>query len=59
MVNPYDTDAAAVVLAQALGMQADEQRDRMRRLRSVVAEFSAWRWAAQILSDAARLRKKR
>jgi trehalose 6-phosphate synthase len=59
MVNPYDTDAAAVVLAQALGMQADEQRDRMRRLRSVVAEFSAWRWGAQILSDAARLRKKR
>jgi len=58
-VNPYDTDEAAAVLAQALAMTRDEQRDRMRRMRSVVAEFSAWRWAAQILSDAARLRKER
>jgi trehalose 6-phosphate synthase len=58
-INPYDTDEAAAVLSQALAMTADEQRDRMRRMRSVVAEFSAWRWAAQILSDAARLRKER
>jgi trehalose 6-phosphate synthase len=59
MINPYDTDEAAAVLAQALAMPAEEQRNRMRSLRSVVAEFSAWRWAAQILSDAARLRKGR
>jgi trehalose 6-phosphate synthase len=59
IVNPYDTDAAASVLARALTMPADEQQERMRRLRSVVAEFSAWRWAAHILSDAARLRRER
>jgi trehalose-6-phosphate synthase len=47
------------VLGQALAMSAAEQRDRMRRMRAVVAEFSAWRWVAQILSDAARLRKER
>jgi trehalose 6-phosphate synthase len=58
-VNPYDIDDAASVLARALTMSADEQADRMRRLRSVVAEFSAWRWAAQVLSDAARLRRER
>jgi trehalose 6-phosphate synthase len=57
MLNPYDIDAAASLLARALTMGADEQRDRMRRMRAVVAEFSAWRWAAQILSDAARLRR--
>jgi trehalose 6-phosphate synthase len=57
MLNPYDIDAAAALLARALTMGADEKRDRMRRMRTVVAEFSAWRWAAQILSDAARLRR--
>jgi trehalose-6-phosphate synthase len=55
-LNPYDVDDAAAVLARALTMSSDEQRDRMARLRSVVADFSAYRWAAQILSDAARLR---
>ena len=57
IVNPYDTDAAASVLARALAMPAAEQRERMRRLRSVVGEYSAWRWAAHVLSDAARLRR--
>jgi trehalose 6-phosphate synthase len=55
-LNPYDVDDAAAVLARALTMSDDEQHDRMARLRSVVADFSAYRWAAQILSDAARLR---
>lgn len=55
-LNPYDVDDAAAVLARALAMSRDDQRDRMQRLRSVVADFSAYRWAAQILSDAARLR---
>jgi trehalose 6-phosphate synthase len=59
ILNPYDVDGAASVLARALTMGDDEQTDRMRRLRAVVAEFSAWRWAAQILSDAARLRRQR
>ncbi len=59
ILNPYDVDGAASVLARALTMAEDEQTDRMRRLRAVVAEFSAWRWAAQILSDAARLRRQR
>ena len=58
-VNPYDVDDAASVLARALTMSDEEQTDRMRRMRSVVAEFSAWRWAAHILSDAARLRRER
>jgi trehalose 6-phosphate synthase len=59
VLNPYDIDGAASVLARALTMADDEQAERMRRLRAVVAEFSAWRWAAQILSDAARLRRQR
>ena len=58
-VNPYDVDDAASILARALTMSDEEQADRVRRMRSVVAEFSAWRWAAHILSDAARLRRER
>jgi trehalose 6-phosphate synthase len=59
ILNPYDIDGTASVLARAVTMPAEEQIERMRRLRAVVAEFSAWRWAAQILSDAARLRRQR
>jgi len=59
IMNPYDVDGAASVLARALTMPSGEQAERMRRLRLVVAEFSAWRWAAHILSDAARLRRER
>ena len=59
ILNPYDIDAAASVLARALTMTDDEQSTRMRRMRAVVAEFSAWRWAAQILSEAGRLRRER
>ena len=58
-INPYDIDDAASVIARALTMNDEEQAERMRRMRSVVAEFSAWRWAAHILSDAARLRRER
>jgi trehalose 6-phosphate synthase len=59
IVNPYDIDDAAHVLAEALSMGEDEQATRMRDLRSVVAEFSAYRWAGQMLADAARLRQAR
>jgi trehalose-6-phosphate synthase len=37
-------------------MPDKEQAARMRMLRSVVAEFNAYRWAADMLADAARLR---
>jgi trehalose 6-phosphate synthase len=58
-INPYDVDEAASVIARALTMNEEEQGDRMRRMRSIVAEFSAWRWAAHLLGDAARLRRER
>ena len=55
IVNPYDVDACAEALAEALVMPADEQRRRMRAMRSIVAQFNTYRWAADILTDAARL----
>ena len=37
---------------------ADEQRERMRSMRRLVAEFNVYRWAGRMLVDAAELRRK-
>ena len=52
LVNPYDIDGSADILAGALEMDADEQGNRMRRLRRAVARHDAHRWASDVLSDA-------
>jgi len=39
-------------------MPEAEQRDRMRLMRGLVAEFNVYRWAGRMLLDAARLRRK-
>ncbi len=40
-------------------MPADEQRDRMRLMRSVVRDFNVYRWAGCMLLDAAAMRQRR
>ncbi len=56
IVNPYAIDDSARALAHALSMPDEEQSNRMRGMRSVVAEFNGYRWAGEMLADAARLR---
>jgi trehalose 6-phosphate synthase len=56
VVNPYDLDEASAALARALSMTPAEQRDRMRAMRSLIAEFNVYRWAGRMLADAARVR---
>jgi trehalose 6-phosphate synthase len=58
IVNPYDTTAMASTLARALLMPQQEQRDRMRLMRELIRERNVYRWAAQMLMDASRLRKR-
>jgi trehalose 6-phosphate synthase len=58
IVNPYDLDEASSALAAALGMSAEEQGDRMRSMRTFLAEFNVYRWAGRMLVDAARLRSR-
>ena len=53
IVNPYDSDECAAALHLALSMPAAEQRDRMRLMRGLVAEFNVYRWAGRMLLDAA------
>ncbi len=59
IVNPYDADQCAAALRLALEMPADEQRDRMRLMRSVVRDFNVYRWAGCMLLDAAAMRQRR
>ena len=58
IVNPYDTTAMASTLERALLMPQQEQRDRMRLMRELIRERNVYRWAAQMLMDASRLRKR-
>jgi trehalose 6-phosphate synthase len=58
IVNPYDLDEAASAMAAALLMKPEDQRDRMRAMRGLVAEFNVYRWAGRMLVDAARLRRR-
>jgi trehalose 6-phosphate synthase len=56
IVNPYDLDASAQALAAALEMSPEEQTERMRAMRSLVADWNVYRWAGRMLVDASRLR---
>jgi trehalose 6-phosphate synthase len=58
VVNPYDLEGVADTLRAALVMSAVEQRERMRALRTHVAEYNVYRWAGLMLLDAARLRQR-
>ncbi|WP_202801949.1 alpha,alpha-trehalose-phosphate synthase (UDP-forming) [Rhodovulum sp. PH10] len=58
IVNPYDTHSMGNTIDEALRMPAEEQRDRMRLMRDLVQQRNVYRWAAQMLLDAARLRKR-
>jgi trehalose 6-phosphate synthase/phosphatase len=50
VVNPYDVDAVADAIQQALTMDNAERHARMRRLRAQVVEHDVHRWADSFLS---------
>jgi trehalose 6-phosphate synthase len=58
IVNPYDTQELASAIDVALRMPAAEQRERMRLMRQQVRERNVYRWAGQMLIDAARVRQR-
>jgi len=49
IINPYDVDAFAAALVQAIEMTGDEQVTRMRAMRKVVAGRNVFNWASDIL----------
>jgi trehalose 6-phosphate synthase len=55
LINPYDVEESARALEEALTMPADEQAERMRRMRAQVLDNNIYRWAGMLLSEASRL----
>ena len=58
IVNPYDTHGMAEAIGLALRMDPAAQRERMREMRELVRQRNVYRWAGQMLLDAARLRRR-
>jgi len=56
IVNPYDLEEASWAMERAAMMPPEEQAERMRAMRAVVAEHNVYRWAGRMLLDAAQLR---
>ncbi|HEU4621307.1 MAG TPA: trehalose-6-phosphate synthase [Burkholderiaceae bacterium] len=56
IVNPYHIEQVADALYQAVTMSVEEQRVRMRSLRTLVKDFNIYRWAGRMLLDASRER---
>jgi trehalose 6-phosphate synthase/phosphatase len=54
IVNPYDQQAVADALRDALAMPQDERCDRMEAMRDRVMRHDARAWAGQFLTDLAR-----
>jgi trehalose 6-phosphate synthase len=59
IVNPYDIEQSAAAMHLALNMSPEEQRARMRSMRTLVQDFNVYRWAGRMLLDAARMRHRR
>jgi trehalose 6-phosphate synthase/phosphatase len=51
IVNPYDVDAVATAIAEALVVSPDEARRRMGPMRQRVMRFDAARWAKNFVDD--------
>ena len=49
---------AQSVLEQYKALPLEEQRDRMRSMRSILVQYNVYRWAGRMLMDAARLRNQ-
>jgi len=56
LVNPYDTDQMAEAIYRAMMLTPEEQADRMSRMREILEENNIYRWAADMISELARLR---
>ncbi|MBI4597538.1 MAG: trehalose-6-phosphate synthase [Candidatus Omnitrophica bacterium] len=56
IVNPYDIDQTADAIHAALTMDEAKQRARMERMRQTIHERNIYRWAADLVSELARIR---
>jgi alpha,alpha-trehalose-phosphate synthase [UDP-forming] len=55
LVNPFSIEECANAYREALQMQPDERRRRMRKMRETVEHNNVYRWAGKFLSDLAKI----
>jgi trehalose-6-phosphate synthase len=55
LVNPYDFDATADAIRDALEMPHAERTRRMARMRALVREHNIYRWAGQLVGELAQV----
>jgi trehalose 6-phosphate synthase len=56
LVNPYDIEETADAIFTAITMEAEQQRERMSRMRGTIRENNVYRWAGELITPLARLR---
>lgn len=56
LVNPYDIEQVADAIHYALAMNPEEQKARMTRMHEALEENNVYHWAADLVSELARLR---
>jgi len=56
IVSPYDIEQMADAIKQALEMEPEEQKARMKRMREIVKDHNVYRWAAELIAGLAQIR---
>jgi trehalose 6-phosphate synthase len=56
LINPYDTEQTADAIRYAVEMDADEQLDRMRRMRDTLRQHNIYRWTANLVRELSQIR---
>ncbi len=56
IINPYDIGQTSDSVKQALDMPLDEQKHRMRNMRSVLKDKNVFKWAADIVGELTQMR---
>lgn len=58
LINPYDIEECAETLRRAITMPKEERRQRIMAMREHIRQWNIYRWAAQMMTDAAEVRDK-
>jgi alpha,alpha-trehalose-phosphate synthase [UDP-forming] len=55
LVNPFNVEQMAAAMHDALTMPPEEQRRRMRKMRTQILEHNIYRWAGRLLSEVGKI----
>lgn len=56
IINPYDVGQTAEAIKSALEMPAEEQIEKMQRMRNTLKDHNIYRWASELVRELAQVR---